>query len=75
MIGELKLCAFSRAPSGCYPCDGRELEINDYPMLFSVIGTTFGGDGASHFALPNKLSESGLHWFIECYADDYPTFD
>lgn len=42
-----------RIPLNWLPCDGRTLTIRDYPDLASLIGTTYGGDGATTFALPN----------------------
>lgn len=54
-IGEIKLVGFNFAPMDWLPCDGRLLQISEaqYQVLFSVIGTTYGGDGATTFALPN----------------------
>jgi microcystin-dependent protein len=41
------------APSGYFPCDGRLLAIADYEALFSLLGTTYGGDGVTTFAIPD----------------------
>jgi microcystin-dependent protein len=51
--GHILLFAGSFAPVGWLPCDGRELPIRDYMTLFSIVGTTYGGDGITNFALPN----------------------
>lgn len=40
-------------PSGFLPCDGRLLKISDNPALYSLIGTTYGGDGKTTFAIPD----------------------
>lgn len=53
MIGEIKATSFSFAPKGWRKCNGELLAPSDYPELFALIGTTFGGDGESTFALPN----------------------
>ncbi len=76
MIGEIRMFPYSRTPEGHIPCDGRELEARNYPMLFSLIGNVFGGDGLTHFFLPKIANEQpGLHFFIHAYDDDYPQFD
>ncbi|HSN21531.1 MAG TPA: IPTL-CTERM sorting domain-containing protein [Usitatibacter sp.] len=52
-IGQVATFAGNFAPDGWLPADGRLLLIVDYPALFSVIGTQFGGDGVTTFALPD----------------------
>lgn len=52
-IGEIRLFAGNYAPEGWAMCDGRLLAIGDNDALFSLIGTTYGGDGRSTFALPD----------------------
>jgi len=52
-IGTVKLFAGNYAPQGWFLCDGRLLQISQYSALFSVIGTTYGGDGRTTFALPD----------------------
>ena len=57
MIGQICLFPYpSRVPIDWLVCDGRTLSIAAYPELFAVIGTTFGGDGSTNFALPNLTS-------------------
>lgn len=55
VIGQIVPFAFdlSRMPSNIVPLDGRLLSVSTYPALFSVIGTTYGGDGRSNFAVPD----------------------
>ena len=53
MIGEVKLFAGNFAPKGWAFCDGSVLPINQNTALFSIIGTTYGGDGRITFALPD----------------------
>ncbi len=53
MIGEIKACSFNFAPSGWKKCNGQYLDPAEYPELFTLIGTTFGGNGTTTFAIPN----------------------
>jgi len=55
-IGEIRLWTVSYAPDGWIFCDGRSLNISDYPSLFQLIGTTYGGDGLSTFKVPDLQS-------------------
>src|SRR4030088_1037968 len=50
------------APSGWAFCDGTLLLISEYETLFNLIGTTYGGDGQSTFALPDMRSRVPIHW-------------
>ena len=52
-LGEIRSFAVSRPPDGWAPCDGQLLKITDYPPLFSLLGTTYGGDGHTTFGLPD----------------------
>jgi microcystin-dependent protein len=52
-IGEVRMFAGNSQPVGWANCDGRLLSIRDYPALYGVIGTTFGGDGVNTFGLPD----------------------
>ncbi len=52
-IGQISYVAFNFAPVGWADCDGRSMLIKDNETLFSLIGTTFGGDGITTFNLPN----------------------
>jgi len=51
-IGHILLFAGNFAPEGWLPCDGRLLQIRDNPELYSIIGSTYGGDDRTTFALP-----------------------
>ena len=48
-------------PNGWMTCDGQILAISEYDTLFNLIGTTYGGDGQSTFALPNLAARVPLH--------------
>ncbi|GFN33781.1 phage tail protein [Paenibacillus xylaniclasticus] len=52
-IGEIRMFAGNFAPSGWHICDGSILPISENEALFSLIGTTYGGDGQTTFALPD----------------------
>lgn len=52
-VGEIRLFGFSRVPVGWLACDGSLQPISVYETLFTLIGTTYGGDGQETFALPD----------------------
>ena len=60
-VGEIRLFGGNFAPAGWMTCDGQLLAISDYDTLFNLIGTTYGGDGQSTFALPNLAARSPVH--------------
>jgi len=55
-VGEIRLFAGNFAPYGWMICDGQLLPISEHETLFQLIGTIYGGDGESTFALPNMQS-------------------
>ena len=61
MIGEIKTVSFATVPSGWAKCDGQFLTISEYGTLYSLIGTTYGGDGTTTFALPNVQGKTMIH--------------
>lgn len=52
-MGEIRLVGFNFAPVGWGFCNGQLLAISEYDALYSLLGTTYGGDGQTTFALPN----------------------
>jgi microcystin-dependent protein len=52
-IGQIVLFPYNFAPVGWARCDGSQLPIQQNSALFSLLGTEFGGDGRTNFALPN----------------------
>lgn len=60
-IGEIRLFAGNFAPNGWMFCEGQLLPISENDSLFSLIGTTYGGDGESTFALPDLRGRLPLH--------------
>lgn len=60
-IGQIQPFAFNFAPRNWAKCDGQLLSIASYTALFALIGTTYGGDGVSTFALPDLRGRAALH--------------
>lgn len=60
-VGEIRMFAGNFAPAGWYFCDGQLLPISENETLFNLIGTTYGGDGQSTFALPDMRGRIPLH--------------
>ncbi|WP_202424561.1 phage tail protein [Duganella levis] len=52
-IGEIQIFGFGSAPPDWALCDGRLVDAKAYPELYALIGATYGGNGATHFRLPN----------------------
>jgi microcystin-dependent protein len=61
-VGEIRIFAGNFAPAGWMFCDGSSLPISEYDTLFNLIGTTYGGDGQSNFALPDLRGRVPLHF-------------
>ena len=55
-LGEIRMLGFNFTPQGWAPCNGQLLPINQNQALFSLLGTTYGGDGTTTFALPDLRS-------------------
>src|SRR5436190_4634214 len=60
-VGEIRMFAGNFAPAGWMFCDGQLLPISENETLFQLIGTTYGGDGQSTFALPDLRSRVPIH--------------
>ena len=61
-IGEIWVFGFPFAPTSYMFCNGQTLPISQYTALFSVIGTTYGGNGQTTFQLPNLSNDACMHW-------------
>src|ERR1051326_2315055 len=61
-VGEIRQFAGNFAPAGWMFCEGQLLPISEYETLFNLIGTTYGGDGQSTFALPDLRGRVPLHF-------------
>jgi microcystin-dependent protein len=59
-VGEIRIFGFNFAPIGWATCDGQILPISQNTALFSLLGTNYGGNGTSTFALPNFQGDTGV---------------
>src|ERR1700745_282202 len=60
-VAEIRIFPFNFAPRGWAWCNGQLLPISQNTALFSLLGTTYGGDGKSNFALPDLQGNAPLH--------------
>jgi len=60
-LSEIRIMSFGFAPKGWALCDGQLLPINQNQALFSLLGTTYGGDGRVNFGLPNLQGRVPIH--------------
>jgi len=60
-MGEIKIVSFNFAPKGWAQCNGQFLPINQNQALFSLLGTSYGGNGQTTFALPDFRSRIPIH--------------
>lgn len=60
-VAEIRIFGFNFAPTGWATCDGQILPISQNTALFSLLGTTYGGNGQSTFALPNMAGNAPMH--------------
>jgi microcystin-dependent protein len=60
-LGEMRWVAFNFPPKGWAFCNGQTLPINQNQALFSLLGTVYGGNGTTNFALPNMQGNVALH--------------
>ena len=60
-VGEIRMFAGNFAPAGWMFCEGQLIPISEYETLFNLIGTTYGGDGQSTFALPDMRGRLPIH--------------
>src|ERR687890_48773 len=60
-IGEIRMMAFTYAPKGWAQCNGQVMPINQNQALFSLLGTMYGGNGQTTFALPDLRGRTPIH--------------
>lgn len=60
-LGEIRLMSFNFPPKGWAPCNGQLLPINQNQALFALLGTTYGGNGQTTFALPDLRGRVPIH--------------
>src|SRR5256714_5122042 len=61
-VAEIRMFAGNFAPTGWAGCDGQLMPISQNTALFSLVGTFYGGDGKSTFALPNMQGNAPMFW-------------
>jgi microcystin-dependent protein len=61
-VAEIRIFPFNFAPKGWAFCNGQLLPLSQNTALFSLLGTTYGGDGKSNFALPNLQGSAPMFW-------------
>ncbi|KIA96129.1 hypothetical protein OC25_03255 [Pedobacter kyungheensis] len=61
-LGEVSIVSFNFAPRGWAMCNGQLLPIQQNQALFSILGTTYGGNGVTTFALPDFRGKVPMHW-------------
>jgi microcystin-dependent protein len=71
-IGEIRLVPFNFAPRGWALCAGQMLSISQNTALFSLLGTTYGGDGRTTFALPDLRGRVAVGTGQPAVGSDYP---
>src|SRR3979490_3559080 len=60
-VAEIRIFPFNFAPKGWAFCDGQIMPLSQNTALFSLLGTTYGGNGTSNFALPNMQGNAPMH--------------
>ncbi len=61
-VAEIRIFPFNFAPTGWAMCNGQLLPLSQNTALFSLLGTTYGGDGKSTFALPDLQGQAAMFW-------------
>src|ERR1700677_4808089 len=70
-VGEIRMFGGNFAPRGWAFCNGQTLPISQNAALFSLLGTTYGGNGSSTFMLPNLQGQVPIHWGASPYGTQY----
>jgi microcystin-dependent protein len=70
-LSEIRLISFNYAPKGWAFCNGQTLPINQNQALFSLLGTTYGGNGTTTFQLPNLQGRVAMHFGSDPFGNSY----
>ena len=70
-VAEIRMFGFNFAPTGWAQCNGQLLPISQNTALFSLLGTMYGGDGKSTFALPNMQGSCAMNWGQSSTGTEY----
>lgn len=75
ILGQIRLFAFNFVPKGWMACDGATIPIAQNEALFSLVGTTYGGDGRANFNLPNLQGKAPIPEsnYCICVEGIYPS--
>jgi microcystin-dependent protein len=68
-LAEIRIMSFGFAPRGWATCDGQLLPINQNQALFSLLGTTYGGNGQTNFALPDLRARTPIHFGVHTLGE------
>ncbi|HEX7813769.1 phage tail protein [Dyella sp.] len=71
-LGEIRMFGFPRIPTGWLACNGALLSVAQYQALFSLLGTTYGGNGVTTFALPDLRGRVPIHQGKGTGLSEYP---
>ncbi|MEI7027943.1 phage tail protein [Paenibacillus sp. y28] len=74
-VGEIRLFVGNYAPAGWALCNGQLLSVAEYELLYSVIGTVYGGDGTNNFALPDLQGRVAVHMGTSVQGTSYARGD
>jgi len=70
-LSEIRIVSFNFAPKGWAFCNGQTMSINQNQALFSLLGTTYGGDGITTFNLPNLQGRAPVHTGSDTFGNPY----
>jgi microcystin-dependent protein len=70
-LGQIQMFGFNFAPRGWALCNGQILSISQNTALFSLLGTQYGGNGTTNFALPNLQSRVAMHVGTDTFGNNY----
>jgi microcystin-dependent protein len=70
-LSEIRVVSFNFAPKGWALCNGQLLPINQNQALFALLGTTYGGNGVTTFALPNLQGRAPVHMGTDRFGNSY----
>src|SRR5688572_9088364 len=68
-MGEIRIMAFAWAPKGWAPCNGQFMPINQNQPLFAILGTMYGGNGQTTFALPDFRGRAPVHFGTKFWGE------
>jgi microcystin-dependent protein len=73
LLGQITLFPYNFVPKGWMACTGQQLPISQWQALFSLVGTNFGGDGRTTFALPNLQAPAANLQYCIAVTGVYPS--